>query len=116
MLGVEIAAALVAAYIAALFFDGVGGPWLVWWHGAGEPQQYQFYRCHLCRHLVTHRHIIVGGCACHESSKISPAKLSLVEKTRLLYLPWTVTSLKVRRESIQRLQAAEVRAAMRSAR
>lgn len=104
---------VILAGAAACLVTVFGGRWLVWWHGEGEAWQYQFYRCPACRHIVTHRHILVGGCACHETSKISPAKLTLLEKARLLYAPWTVTPLSVVYKSrpyqaIQRAAAAEV--------
>ena len=82
---------------------GIGLAWIRYWHGEGEPHQYQFYRCHGCRKIVTHRHIATGGCACHESIKISPANLRRGEKLRLLFWPWSVTSPSVRRESVRRL-------------
>lgn len=85
------------------------GWWLVYWHGEGEPHQYQFYRCHGCRNIVTHRLIVTGGCPCEESSKISPAKLRLGEKARLLLMPWTVTPWARRQDSARRLQALAVR-------
>ena len=81
---------LAALAPALLLIEVFGRPWLVWWHGEGEAHQYQFYRCHGCRAIVTHRHIRAGGCRCHESVKISPAKLRTGEKVRLLLLPWTV--------------------------
>lgn len=62
--------------------------WLVWWHGAGEPHQYEFYRCDACRRVVTWRRIRQGGCVCRESSKIRPAILTFGEKARLLLTPW----------------------------
>ena len=85
-----------------LLTDRIGKPWLAYWHGIGEAWQYQFYRCHGCRRLVTHHHIAIGGCPCHESVKISPARLRLREKARLVFLPWTVTSPLVRRDSVKR--------------
>jgi hypothetical protein len=109
MLGVEIAAALVVAYMVLLTLDPIGGPWLAYWHGEGEAHQYQFYRCHACRRLVTYHIIRSGGCTCHESSKISPTKLGLLSKARLLYVPWSVTSTKARRESVRRIRWAEER-------
>lgn len=111
MLGVEIAAALVVAYVVLLTLDPIGGPWLVWWHGAGEVHQYQFYRCHACRRLVTFHIIRSGGCACLESSKISPTKLGWLTKARILYAPWTVTRPAARRESLRRTRLAAARVA-----
>lgn len=92
--------------------DRTLGAYLVYWHGIGEPHQYQFYRCHGCRKIVTHRHIVTGGCPCHESIKISPAKVRTGEKIRLLLLPWTVTSNSVRRESVRRLKALSLLSVM----
>lgn len=111
MMGIEIAAGVALAYALVLLLPPVGGRWLIYWHGQGESWQYQFYRCPACRHIVTHHHILLGGCACHESSKISPAKLSWFEKARLLYAPWTVTRPSVVRQS--RPIAARVRVAQR---
>ncbi len=78
------------------------GRWLIWWHGQGEEWQYQFYRCHECRRLVTHYIIRAGGCPCRGSVKISPTYLSARDKARLLLMPWTVTSPKTRREALAR--------------
>ena len=71
--------------------DATLGRWLNWWHGVGEDWQYQFYRCHECRKIVTHNAIRSGGCPCRGSIKVSPAKLTGAEKFRLLVLPWTVS-------------------------
>jgi len=100
----------VSVVIGGLCTDAIGGRWLRWWHGAGEPHQYQFYRCHACRAIVTWHQIRAGGCPCHESSKISPTHLRPTDRARLLLLPWTVTSLAVRRESVRRTRMAEERA------
>ncbi len=86
------------------------GRWLVWWHGEGEAHQYQFYRCHACRRFVTWHVIRSGGCFCHESAKISPTKLRVRDKARLLLLPWTVTPLAARREALRRTEMAAERA------
>ncbi len=62
--------------------------WLVHWHGRGEPSQHDYYRCHGCRRVVTWRAIKTGGCRCDLSHKLSPARLSWWDKTRLVLLPW----------------------------
>lgn len=108
MLVVEIAVTLIVAYLVGMPML-VGAWWLRAWHGVGEAHQYQFYRCHACRRLVTWNVIRSGGCACHESSKISPTKLGLLTKARVLYLPWTVTSFAARRESMRRTRIAAER-------
>ncbi len=104
-------AVVVGVVLGAMcLITAFGGRWLVWWHGEGQSWQYQFYRCPACRSIVTHRQILMGGCPCHESSKISPAKLTMTEKIRLLYLPWTMTTLwEVRqsRPSEQRAREAQ---------
>lgn len=86
--------------------DATLGRWLVYWHGASLPHEYQFYRCKGCRSIVTRRHIHTGGCPCQESSQISPAMLRRGEKVRLVLLPWTITSPRVRRDSAKRLAVA----------
>lgn len=64
--------------------------WLVAWHGRGDAWQAEYYRCHGCQRLVTHRAIKTGGCRCGLSNKLSPARLRLRDKVRLLVLPWSV--------------------------
>ena len=108
-----IAVAVLGGALALLLYEPIGGRWLVYWHGQGEAHQYQFYRCYVCRRVVTHRHIVTGGCPCQGSVKISPAKLSARDKARLIYLPWTVTSPMVRRESARRQRAIETLAMLR---
>jgi len=99
----------VSVVIGGLCTDAIGGRWLRWWHGEGEAHQYQFYRCHGCRALVTWHQIRAGGCPCHESSKISPTHLRLGAKARLLFLPWRVTPLKARAEALRRTRLATPR-------
>ena len=97
-------------YIGAVCLRGAR--WLAWWHGEGEPHQYQFYRCHECRKLVTHFHIETGGCRC-KAYKISPARLSRTDKVLALFAPWTVTSFLTRRAALERraMVAAKAKAA-----
>ena len=64
--------------------------YLNYWHGEGAPHQYQFYRCLGCHRLVNWKRIRAGGCDCDLGNKIKPAKLSWVEKGRILLLPWTI--------------------------
>ena len=90
-----------------------GPAWLAWCHGVGSAEQYQFFRCHACRRIVTHRHISVGGCPCRESSKVSPAALRWSEKARLLFLPWSITSPSVHRESTRRARMSAERERLR---
>lgn len=62
--------------------------WLVWWHGRGEAHQYQYYRCHGCRWLVSWHAIRKGGCTCGVSTRLSPARLTSWEMVRLVVLPF----------------------------
>ena len=66
--------------------------YLTWWHGAPtEPmRQYVYYRCELCRGLVTWKQIATGGCKCGVGSRVRGAHLTFFEKARLLIAPWTV--------------------------
>ncbi len=64
--------------------------WFVKHHGEGEPHQYDFYRCDLCRRLVTWNIIRSGGCGCAGGTKMRPANPTLWETFRLMALPWTV--------------------------
>lgn len=63
--------------------------WLDYWHGAGAPNQYQFYRCRFCQRIVTHKAIAVGGCICN-NNEVIPAILRPWDKFKLLFLPWTI--------------------------
>ena len=110
MVAIEIAAGLVALYVVLLLWPPLGRRWLRAWHGTGDVHQYEFFRCQGCRRLVTFHHISTGGCACRESSKVSPAALRWGDKTRLLYLPWMVTSPWVRREALRRAALISERA------
>ena len=85
-----------------LFYEPLAARWLEYWHGVGEPWQYQFFRCYACRRIVTHRLIRLGGCRCQESIKVSPAKLTRGEKARLLFLPWTITPRNARTLEVAR--------------
>src|SRR5215471_16008967 len=62
--------------------------WLTYWHGRGEPWQCEYYRCHGCKRIVTHKAIKGGGCTCGISNRVSPAALGRVEMLRLMLLPW----------------------------
>lgn len=66
--------------------------YLAHWHGAPpEPtRQYAYYRCELCRGLVTWKQIEQGGCKCGVGSRVRAAHLTVGEKARLLLLPWSV--------------------------
>jgi len=71
--------------------DGLATRWLAHWHGAGEPHQWQYYRCEGCHGLVTWRRIRQGGCGCGLSNRIRPARLTFAEKARCLLLPWSLS-------------------------
>ena len=62
--------------------------YLARWHGRGEPEQYPYYRCRGCRHLVTWNQIRRGGCDCQISNQLTPAQVRWWECGRLLLLPW----------------------------
>jgi hypothetical protein len=64
--------------------------WFTYWHGEGAPHQYRYYRCKGCAALITWNTIRKGGCECDLEKKLVPAKLSLVEKFKILVLPWMV--------------------------
>ena len=67
--------------------------WVAWWFGVppDPSRQFQFYRCQACLRIVSWRQITEhGGCSCNMSSRVRAAKLSLLDKTRLLVFPWTV--------------------------
>ena len=87
-------AALVVCLAGALILvvERYGRRWLDYWHGAGETQQFQFYRCMGCHKLVTHAMIERGGCRCRlpGCTKVQPTAVLFREKVRLLALPWTV--------------------------
>ena len=52
-------------------------------------RQYQFYRCELCRGLVTWKQIAQGGCQhCTVSSRVRAAHLTWREKCIMLFSPW----------------------------
>jgi len=61
-------------------------------HGAPtDPnRQYQFYRCELCRGIVTWKQIKQGGCKCGVGSRVRAAHLSFGEKVQLLIAPWSI--------------------------
>lgn len=64
--------------------------YLASWHGAPEDasRQYAYYRCELCRGLVTWKQITQGGCRCGVGSRVRAAHLTLWEKVSLLVTPW----------------------------
>lgn len=62
--------------------------YLTRWHGRGADEQADYYRCRGCLRIVTWHAIRKGGCPCGISNKLSPARLSLWEKARLLMAPW----------------------------
>lgn len=61
-------------------------------HGAptDPKRQLAYYRCELCRGIVTWKQIAKGGCKCGVGSRIRAAHLTTAEKARLLLLPWTI--------------------------
>lgn len=66
---------------------GILVAWLIRWHGRGEGDQAEYYRCRGCRRIITWRAIQKGGCDCG-SRHLSPARLAWWEKVRLVLLPW----------------------------
>lgn len=90
VLSVAGAVALLLYIVPLLCYHPYSRWWLAQWHGEGAEHQQMVYRCHACRDLVTWRRIRKGGCPCGTSGKISPAVLGLVEKARLLFMPWSV--------------------------
>ena len=66
--------------------------YLAYWHGAptDATRQYQYYRCELCRGLVTWKQIQQGGCQCGVGSRVRAAHLTLWEKAKLLLVPWSI--------------------------
>lgn len=62
-------------------------------HGAphDSSKQYMFYRCELCRGLVSWKQINEGGCGkCLTGSRVRAAHLSTWEKVKALVLPWMI--------------------------
>lgn len=55
-----------------------------------DGRQYQFYRCELCRGIVTWKQIQAGGCQCGVGSRVRAAHLTAWEKAKLLLAPWSV--------------------------
>lgn len=62
------------------------------WHGTppDPARQYDYYRCEVCRGLVTWKHIRQGGCACGVGSRVRAAHLTLWEKCKILVMPWSL--------------------------
>ena len=66
--------------------------YLAHFHGAPHDpsKQYSYYRCELCRGVVTWKQIEAGGCKCGTGSRVRAAHLSFSEKARILLMPWSV--------------------------
>ena len=65
--------------------------WCLWWHGEGAAHQPDYYACHGCGKLVSHKGIQHGGCQCGRGQrKLSPVSLTLKQKAQIVCLPWTV--------------------------
>lgn len=66
--------------------------YLKYFHGAPDDptKQYAYYRCELCRGIVTWKQIKAGGCKCGTGSRVRAAHLSFTDKLQLIFLPWTV--------------------------
>ena len=65
--------------------------WVVWWHGEGDPDQLDVYRCKACHRLVSWVMIRQGGCACGIRAKIEAFPIRWWHTARLVLLPWTVS-------------------------
>lgn len=63
-------------------------------HFHGTPpdpaKQYAYYRCELCRGVVTWKQIEQGGCRCGVGSRVRAAHLTVTEKAKLILMPWSV--------------------------
>ena len=70
-----------------MFWEKPIKAWLDYWHGAGAPNQYQFYRCRYCQRIVNHNSIAKGGCPC-ANNELLPAVLTRWEMFKLLFIPW----------------------------
>lgn len=66
--------------------------YLAHFHGEAPDasRQYQYYRCELCRGVVTWKQINTGGCKCGTGSRVRAAHLSFGEKVRMLLMPWSL--------------------------
>lgn len=66
--------------------------YLAHFHGApaNPERQYAYYRCELCRGVVTWKQIEQGGCRCGVGSRVRAAHLTVLEKAKLLLMPWSV--------------------------
>jgi hypothetical protein len=66
--------------------------WFVYWHGEGEEDQLDVFRCTKCQRLVTWFLIRQGGCLCGvRGVKIEAFPIRWWHILRLLLTPWTVT-------------------------
>lgn len=63
--------------------------WFVHWHGEGEANQNDLYRCLGCHKIVTWNIIKASGCSCG-ASRISPTNPSFLEKLKVMVTPWLV--------------------------
>lgn len=70
--------------------DEMADKWLTRFHGNGDAHQFRYYRCDGCRKLVTWNKIKSGGCGCGGSRNIRPAVMSITDKLRCLFMPWSV--------------------------
>ena len=83
-----VALGLMLLYVLPLaMIHPLARRWLAWWHGTGGEGQFTFYRCEGCHRLISHRRIRAGGCWCGQV-RLRPGRLTLIDKARLLYLPW----------------------------
>lgn len=64
--------------------------WITYWHGEGEPHQADAYRCGGCGRLITWKLIRAGGVCICGAAEMRPTNLSLMEKLRFIFLPWTM--------------------------
>jgi hypothetical protein len=62
--------------------------WFVHFHGEGEEQQQDLFRCLTCRRLVTHNRVRNGKMCC--GGRVSPTSPTVIETIRLFVLPWTI--------------------------
>ncbi len=68
----------------------MGQRWLCYWHDEGPPHLPQFFRCQGCRALRTWRRIRQRRPCCEQSHVVVGARLTWLEKGRLLFFPWSV--------------------------
>lgn len=66
-------------------------PYMEWMHGRKTAaHQFDFYRCRGCRRLLNWKRLRTGGCDCDGDRRLSPARLTVMEKLRVLVAPWTI--------------------------